>query len=309
VDRKLPHRLQTFAALYASWIEQTRSVRRESTGTLIRKLVRSLLLDAILLGAVIIGAAVSAEVVSLYLAQSLGLRESASRVLLLAAAVALATPLCIGIFRIARRLGLAIAAIALPRAAAGKVDPAAAPRGALVITVQVAVVLLVGLPLMALTQPFLTGMQGAIALALVLAVLGFAFWRGTTNLEGHVRAGAELIVEALGARRDSHAPPADLAEVRRLLPGLGEPTSIRLEAGSPAVGNTLAALNLRGLTGAMVLAISRAGDGVIAPSAREELKAGDLLALVGSREALEAATQLLHGTGVPDAGSGPRTEG
>ena len=293
VDRKLPHQLQTFAALYGSWIEQSRTARRQTAGALGRKLVRALLLDAVLLGVVIVGAALATDRITVYLGQVLNLKESASRVLVLVAAVAVATPLCIGIFRIARRLGLTIAAVALPRAASGKLDPAAAPRGALVVTIQLAVVLLIGLPLLALTQPFLPGMQGAIALVLVLAVLGFAFWRGTTNLEGHVRAGAEVIVEALATSRASDSAPADLADVRRLLPGLGEPTSVRLEPGSRAVGNTLAALDLRGQTGAMVLAISRTEDGVIAPTAREVLRAGDVLALVGTREAVEAAKEVL----------------
>ena len=64
---------------------------------------------------------------------------------------------------------------------------------------------------------------------------------------------------------------------------------MRLVAASPAVGRTLAELNLRGLTGATVLAIQRGDAGLLVPTAREVLAAGDVLALAGTQEAVEAA--------------------
>jgi CPA2 family monovalent cation:H+ antiporter-2 len=78
-----------------------------------------------------------------------------------------------------------------------------------------------------------------------------------------------------------------------LLPGLGEPTPVRLEATSPAIGRTLAELNLRGLTGATVLAIHRGEEGISFPTAKEVLKEGDIVALAGTHEAVEAARGLL----------------
>lgn len=47
------------------------------------------------------------------------------------------------------------------------------------------------------------------------------------------------------------------------------------------------------MTGATVLAIARGEDGVIVPTGHEVLEEGDILALAGSREAVEAATELL----------------
>jgi CPA2 family monovalent cation:H+ antiporter-2 len=175
----------------------------------------------------------------------------------------------------------------------------------LVVTLQLAVVLLTGLPLLALTQPFLGGAYGAIGLALLLAALGISFWRGAADLEGHVRAGAETIVEALAAQArkgraspapaNPHAAPADsLGTIRELLPGLGEPTPVELAADCPALGRSLAELNLRGVTGATVLAIVRGDQGLLVPSAREVLRAGDVLALAGSHDAIEAARALLE---------------
>jgi CPA2 family monovalent cation:H+ antiporter-2 len=135
-------------------------------------------------------------------------------------------------------------------------------------------------------------------LVAVLAVLALAFWRSATNLEGHVRAGTQVLVEALAAR--SRGRPAErgadgLERVHSLLPGLGDPIPVELDAASPAVGRSLADLNLRGLTGATALVLTRGGGGARIPSAHEPLRAGDVLALAGTHEAIEAARRSLLG--------------
>jgi rhodanese-related sulfurtransferase len=96
-----------------------------------------------------------------------------------------------------RRLGLAIAAAALPEVAAESLDLAAAPRRALVAALQLGTAALVLAPVLAVTQPFLPGAPGAALLVVALAFLGVAFWRSAANLQGHVRAGAQVLVEAL----------------------------------------------------------------------------------------------------------------
>ena len=139
------------------------------------------------------------------------------------------------------------------------------------------------------------------ALLLALAV---SFWRGATELHGHVRAGAQAILEVLveqarlGGVARSHARPEPeedpLARVRALLPGMGEPTPFELDRESPAVGKSLAELNLRGQTGATVLVIQRGLDGLLVPTASEVLLVGDRLALAGTRAAIAAAKELLR---------------
>ena len=69
---------------------------------------------------------------------------------------------------------------------------------------------------------------------------------------------------------------------------------MRLDSGSAAIGRTLAQLNLRGRTGATVLAITRSQGGVIIPNATERLQAGDVLALAGTRDAIDAARAAVH---------------
>jgi len=89
------------------------------------------------------------------------------------------------------------------------------------------------------------------------------------------------------------------------LPGLGDPTPVIIDATSAAVGRSLSEVNLRGLTGATVLAIFRtAGHGprTLVPTGRERLQAGDVLTLAGSHEAIAAAREELAYAGSRAAG-------
>jgi CPA2 family monovalent cation:H+ antiporter-2 len=165
------------------------------------------------------------------------------------------------------------------------------------VTLQIGVLLFVGIPLVAVTQPFLGGPEGGATLVAILTLMGIAFWRSAANLQGHVRAGALVVAEALAAGARSGRPVSEeesLEKVRRLLPGLGEPVPVRLREESAAVGKTLAQLDLRGSTGATVLAIARGETGLVAPGAHERLAAGDVVALAGTHAAVAAARRILE---------------
>jgi CPA2 family monovalent cation:H+ antiporter-2 len=97
----------------------------------------------------------------------------------------------------------------------------------------------------------------------------------------------------LGDRDDEHPALATLCRV----PGVVRAT---LDPGSPAVGRTLAGLELRRRTGATVVAVDRLGELQMSPPPDLCLKTGDGLVLIGDATALEAASELL---GVPVAES------
>ena len=296
LDRKLPHSLQTVVALYGSWLEQLRaSGDRRGVGAQARRLVKVLLVDATLVSAVVIGTALALAPAAREFKAHLGLPAELAHGAVIAAASLLAAPFAFGLVRNARRLGLALASAALPEGASGAPDLGAAPRRALLSTIQLGATMLVVLPIVAVTQPFLPGTPGALLLAVVLAILGIAFWRSAANLEGHVRAGAHVIVEALAKQGAASGPGHDdsLSPVRAMLPGLGEPVVIRLRAAGPAVGKTLSELSLRGVTGATVLAISRKDAAIMLPQASEVLRADDVLALAGTHESIDAACELM----------------
>jgi len=309
VDRKMPRPMQTFLSLYGSWVEQFKGGSEHSTrASALRRLVRLLVLDVALIAALAIATSAAMHPFVRFAAATFGVSALLARACLVVLGCCLSLPLVLGVVRVARQLGLAISEAALPAAPEGKLDMAATPRRALVVTIQLATLLLTGLPFLAVTQPFLGGIYAPLLFAGLLLVLGFSFWRGATELHGHVRAGAQAIVEALIAqarpsesqRPDELVPVASREEaeafLRTSLPGLGQPTPVALEATSPAIGKSLAELNLRGVTGATVLAITRGGAGVLVPTAAEVLRPGDTLALAGTHEAIDHARELLTGT-------------
>ncbi len=290
VDRKLPRPLQTFATLYGSWIDalgRRASAPAERSRT--RRLVGRLLLDAAILACVVIAWGLSGRRVAELVSSLLGLGALSSRALVAALALALAGPFLVGIFNCVRALGLHLAVAALPAAPAGKADLAAAPRRAFALSLQLALALAVAAPLLALTQPFLPAAGGLWVLGPVALVLGIAFWRGATDLDAHVRAGAEVLAEAMSAER----PATALDGASSLLPGLGTTLAVTLPAESRAVGRSLADLDLRGRTGATVLALTRGALRRGVPRADEPLHAGDVLALAGTEGAVSAAEALL----------------
>jgi len=299
VDRKLPRPMQTAVALYGSWIERMRNAP-ESGKSRTRKLVRVILVDAIVLAGVIIGAAAEKGRFNTMLSGAAGISEQAAGLVVLAGAVIVSVPLVWGIFRSARMLGFILAVRALPNAGKRAVDFAAAPRRALVTMLQLGTLFMVGAPLIAVTQPFLPRFPGFFVLAVFAIILGIAFWRSALNLQGHAQAGAQVIVAALAPRIGTDDDPEGLTKtmehVAATLPGLGEPIPVRIAADSPGVNRSLAELNIRGLTGATILAIIRNvadGNEVVVPSGGERLRAGDVVALAGSHESVEAARELL----------------
>jgi len=296
VDRKLPHSLQTFVALYGSWIDGLRQKGPRKSRA--QRLARLLIVDALLLGAMVVAAARYFPDVVVWLRTRTGLGIRASQIVAAAAAVALGAPFFVGIVRLVGALAVSLAAQALPAQETGKVDLAAAPRRALVVSLQLVAAVAVGLPLFALARAFLPLVPTLVLFAVAFAFLGVRLWLSVTQLQGHVRAGAQVLAAAFSQVRGSPVPASAGPEVDigKVLPGMGSPVRFTLTGASPAVGRTLASLNLRGATGATVLAISRQGEGVLVPTGQEQLRADDVLALAGTDEAVESARTLLSGT-------------
>jgi CPA2 family monovalent cation:H+ antiporter-2 len=151
----------------------------------------------------------------------------------------------------------------------------------------------------AITQPFVPSLPVLALLMLALALLVVPFWRSATNLHGHVRAGAQVILEALARQSQVPSAPAAPPEVHRLVPGLGNAATLRLNEGAPSVGRSLKEIGLRGATGASVIAIDRGEQDVVYPSADEVLRGGDVLVLAGTDAAVAAARTLLVGEDAP----------
>jgi monovalent cation:H+ antiporter-2, CPA2 family len=300
VDRKLPRPIQTSVALYASWVARIRAAPPTVGRSRTKRLVRLILLDAVLIAGVMIGAGAERGRFTTMLSDYTGVSARTSLIVVLVGAVIFVTPLLFGMVRSARMLGFVLATRALPTAGRRKADFAAAPRRALVTMLQIGTLLLVGVPIVAVTQPFIPRFPGFTVLAILTVILGIAFWKSALNLQEHARAGAAVIVAALTPQMSGENDEENLfrtmEHVAIMLPGLGEPVPVRIDAESPAVNRSLAELNIRGKTGATILAITRLGDSgarIVVPSGQEIVRVGDVLALAGTEEAVDAARLML----------------
>ncbi len=293
VDRNMPPRLQTLTSLYGSWIDRPRKSAATRRG--FRRVVGLLLVDAAVLSGVVV--AVSFYYTSLIEATvaGIGVTPMVARWALILLTGLVAAPLVLGIGRLGRRLGDRVAQRAFPPVTKG-LDLNRTPRQVLTLVLQLVIVLLTGMIVVAVTHPFLPNFTGPLILVVFLAGYAVAIWRRASDLDGHVKAGAEVVVAGLARQAHAGALPERLempGPVKELLPGIGAPMVVTLGSHSHAVGRTLAELELRGRTGALVLAIARAEESIPVPGPNERLQAGDRLAVAGSHESIEAAERLL----------------
>jgi K+:H+ antiporter len=303
IDHWLPERIQTVAALYASWIERVRAVPSAATErSAIHRIIRIILIDAAIITAIVIGIDIEIDRLSALVSGMIGVDAARIRFVVVLVTGLVMVPLLYGLITSSKALGTQLARRAFADVGKGTVDTADAPRRALVALVQIAVVLVIGVPLVAITQPFLPGNQGAMVLVVVVIVLLGALWRNAANLHGHARAGAQIIASVLANQMASIDDSSDggktLEDVNAVLPGLGEPVAIRVLPESIAVGRSLAQLNLRGATGATVLAIKRGQEQIPTPLGREVIHSGDIVAVAGAHDAVEIAKAIFS----PDLG-------
>ena len=301
VDRHLPHSLQTYAALYGSWFAGLARSAPAGTSRSIRQAVRWILIDVALLGGLMVAAAAEMGRLAVLIEGWLSWRAPAGRVAVILLATLAALPFLAGLLRMTRFVAVQLAMRSLPGPGQRRLDRAAAPRGAFVATLQYVMLLASAIPLLAILQPLAPGVP-VIVVSIVLAIAAaLGVWRSASTLYGHARAGAEVIALALTQHDRAEGTPEELVKtmehVAAMLPGLGDPEPVRLSADDPCIGCSLRELDLRGNTGATVLAILRRhGDHheSIAPSGGERLQAGDVLALAGTHEAIDAARAALQ---------------
>src|SRR6201999_409234 len=93
IDRKLPHPLQTFAALYGTWLDQLRAApSRKTTAARTRRWVKLLVLDVAIVSALVIGTAMSLDAIAEAASTTLGVSDDLARGLVIAGAAAIAVP-------------------------------------------------------------------------------------------------------------------------------------------------------------------------------------------------------------------------
>jgi monovalent cation:H+ antiporter-2, CPA2 family len=314
VDHHLPRPLATLVTLYEGWIARLGVAGSQSLTRRLRRPLIILLLDATAFTAVVIGIPTVGPSLTAQLSARALLDERFAGMVVIGCSAALAGLFLLGVVRRILRLALLLAREVIPARPQAEMDLGAAPRQALRWTLSLGLALLVGVPIAAITQPFVPG--GPAVMAAIAGFIALAARRAIRDLDGHVRAGSALIVEVL-ARQTHQAPnavgtattrpsrpellvaassdPRDpeptetLRQAASMLPGITELTPVTLTPASRAIGKSLAELDLRARTGATVLALRRDGVATAQPSPHDALRSGDVLALIGSADAVAAA--------------------
>lgn len=278
IARRLPERFGTFISFYESWLGRLRS--RESVAwRRVRRPVFITLFDIAAVLAIIIGGTLLGDTAT----AAVGLAGATAHIVVIAVVIALSAPFGFSLVRRVVQISRLLALIVIPSEGKG-VDLGRAPRRVLTLTLELALSAVIAVLMMAAVQPFVG--RGGILVGGVVVVLVTITYRSIVDFNQHVRAGSELILELLH-QPESEQPP--LAQIESMLPGFGGLVSIRIDGSAGAIGKSLAELNLRARTGATVLAISRGEGGFASPEPHEPLRAGDVLALTGSDEAITAA--------------------
>ena len=290
IDAQLPNALQTFVALYGSWIERLREAPKRSRSRT-RRLMRGIAIDSALLAVLFIGLSVEFPRLVRWLDASMGLSLPAARTAVLVAAAVPTAFLLFALVRLTHLLGMAVSVQALPMPEEKKVDLARAPRRALEVTLQFGMLFVVVALLVTVTQPFAPRIPGVAVIFAAGLVLLLAIWRSAKNLQGHAVAAGEVIAAALSRRADdgASAMQADdaMQKMHDMLPGIGEPVAMTVSPGSAADGRTLRELNMRGQTGATVLALLRGEEQFVSPRGDQRLASGDVIAVAGTHEAVD----------------------
>lgn len=290
----LPPKLQTFAAFYAAWIEQLRAAPRSSSlSGRVRREVVMIAVDASLLLAALAGSDLIHWDVVTTLSYRFTLPPWLVDTAWIGATLLVGGVFFVGVLRRTAALSRLLAEVVVPAGAHGELDLGSAPRRAFTVGLELALGLVIGLPLVAISQPFVPLSSGLVTMAVVVAVLIYNAWRSVTNLQGHVRAGTDLVVEMLARQSRDSAALAHEEHARLLSQGYPGMTALRLVEGSAAVGHTLAGINLRMRSGATVVAVNREPSGARPVAPRETLHVGDVLSVAGPRDAVEAATRIL----------------
>jgi len=255
----------------------------------VRRLWVWLAIDGAVTGGIIIGSATARPAVVDWLRSSLGASEATATAISLVGIAALTLPFALGAWRIADALGATLAGVVFPPPDAETADVASTSRRTVTLALRLGARLGVGFFVLTLARPFVPLGMGVAILAVAVAPSLLRLWRSGDPLDAHVRSATMVLLEALRSEEfDTHDPQVDA-----LRHTLGDAVYLRLNPGSPAIGRSLAELDVRAKTGVSVLAIvGNDGDArTMLPGTT--LQAEDVLAVAGSKDAVEQACEAL----------------
>lgn len=285
IDHHLPRSVQDVLSLHEAWFEKLRAPRVTPRSP-VRRSVLVIAFDGTATAVIVVTAAAWFERLRAMVEAEVGLAAPWDLVVVVVGVALLTAVPIVSLLRAMRALGAQVAERVFGAAQGGAQERT---RRLLVVSVQLLVLLAVGLPFAVVVLPF-AGSGFVIAFGVAGVVTVWALWRAAGRVAPQVRWSADQLVDLL-ARQTSDAQSAVSHDPGLL--GLERAMGVALDATSYAVGRTLAAIDLRAMTGATVVAIRSANAERRLPSGTEVLREGDVLALAGLEASLEDARLLL----------------
>ena len=287
IEARLPAKARTSLGVYHAWAEALRKKGiRRGQGRGLRYPSLYMLLDAALLAALVVGHRKLTTLWTLWTEGRLHWGHLTAQVLAAALLGLLAALLVLAILRQARILAKDLALLTPNPGAKGS---GLRGRHLLAGGLRAAILLMVGLPLLAVVQPFaprgiLMGTAAFVFLATLAAQLARA-----RRLSRELLTGTEWLLAQVrdpwssGGKRPQ-GPPGTLR-------------SLRIGEHCPSIGRRLSELDLPERTGVTVIALVRDGCRPVPLHPSPILREGDLLALAGPESSLNEAESLLGESG------------
>lgn len=291
-EARIPTRLRASLGLYQAWAESLRRRGiRHGEGQGLRRPTLLLLLDTVLLLGLVGGSHLLLTRWTAWLEHRVDWGHFTAQGLVAGLLGLGAGLLVLGMLRQVRVLARDLAVLAPSPETVGS---GRRGRHLLAGGLRVAVLLMVGLPLVAVLQPFAPkGPLLGVALAVFLGTLAYQLWKAR-RLNRELPGVLEWILAKV---RDPWA-----GEGASGASGHGTLRAIRLGPRCPSLGRRLGDLDLTGRAGVSIVALLRNGQTSVALHPTPLLQVGDLLALAGPEHALDEAEALLGQPAEPGKG-------
>lgn len=283
IESRLPARLRTSLGLYQAWAQslRQRGIRR-GEGRSLRFPSLFMFIDSLALVGLIMGHGWLTARWTLWLEGRFDWGHQGAQLLVAGLLGLLVGLLVLAILRQGRILARDLALLT-PNP--GPYGSGRRGRHLLAGGLRIAMVLMVGLPLLALAQPFAPrGWSLAVASGAFLFTLAIQWIRARGLAHDTVTGTEWLLAQVRDPWSNGSHPPAE---------GSGTLRSLRLGPHCPSLGRALSELDLPGRAGVTVVALLRDGRQPMPLHPAPLLKEGDLLALAGSDHSLDEAEAIL----------------
>jgi monovalent cation:H+ antiporter-2, CPA2 family len=283
-DRVGPRPLTSYLDVYTLWVAKLKLKRDEELAwKLVRKWTFQMLLNIALITAIFLAAIYTAKRIPIWSVEITWLPKATSTIWLIAALIAL--PMLIATLRKLQALGMLLADVATHRSVAS--DRIDILRKTIANTILFAGTIGVVLWILFVSAALLPAWPVLLASVIIVGLVTILLWRSLIK----VYSKAQIALQETFAEPSVEETESS-QHLSTILHG-AELQLVNISQTSPAVKKLIRELELRSRTGATVVGIERTTQNIINPGPDEELQVGDKILLLGRREQLDSAREML----------------